>query len=310
MVELDTFVTMLYVTVDDHCKQHLPPEASCSGAQPSLSRSEVLTLAFLGQWSHFPSERAFYRYALKHLRAAFPTLPARAQFNRLVRHAQPALAQVAVALGWELVDDRQMAYEILDCTAAPTRNAKRRGRGWLPGQIDIGWSNRLGWYAGFCLLDAIAPNGAITGFGFGPASTNDRTLAETLFALRQHPDDRLPSVGQTISGNYLADTGFAGEDCVERWAQTFGAWVSCSPQPGSKKRWPRCLRRWLAHHRQLVETVHNCLLFTFRLDRDRPHDLTGFAARLAAKVGLHNFCLGLNRLLGRPLLAFADLIDW
>jgi hypothetical protein len=33
-------------------------------------------------------------------------------------------------------------------------------------------------------------------------------------------------------------------------------------------------------------------------------------ARLSAKVALHNFCLWLNDHLGRPLLAFADLIAW
>jgi hypothetical protein len=33
-------------------------------------------------------------------------------------------------------------------------------------------------------------------------------------------------------------------------------------------------------------------------------------ARLAAKVTLHNFCIALNVHLGRPRLAFADLVDW
>src|SRR5215472_14891723 len=36
----------------------------------------------------------------------------------------------------------------------------------------------------------------------------------------------------------------------------------------------------------------------------------GFRARLAAKVGLHNFCCWLNLLLGRTPLAFADLLDF
>jgi hypothetical protein len=31
---------------------------------------------------------------------------------------------------------------------------------------------------------------------------------------------------------------------------------------------------------------------------------------LAAKVTLHNFCMWLNGQLGRPWLAFADLIEW
>jgi hypothetical protein len=32
--------------------------------------------------------------------------------------------------------------------------------------------------------------------------------------------------------------------------------------------------------------------------------------RLAAKVAMHIFCLWLNVQLGRPPLAFADLVDW
>jgi hypothetical protein len=70
------------------------------------------------------------------------------------------------------------------------------------------------------------------------------------------------------------------------------------------------LRRWLAGLRQIVETVHDRRLETFRLEHERPHLLRGLQARLAAKVGLHHFCCWLNRQLGRPLLAVADLVDW
>ena len=70
------------------------------------------------------------------------------------------------------------------------------------------------------------------------------------------------------------------------------------------------LRRWLAGVRQIVETVYDKLCHTFRLDRERPHDLSGSRARLAAKIALHNFCIWLNEQLGRPLLAFTDLVDW
>ena len=59
-----------------------------------------------------------------------------------------------------------------------------------------------------------------------------------------------------------------------------------------------------------LQTVFDKLQNTFGLRRERPHCLGGFSARLAARVGLHNFCIYLNRLLGRPNLAFADLVDW
>ena len=69
-------------------------------------------------------------------------------------------------------------------------------------------------------------------------------------------------------------------------------------------------RRWLAGIRQIVETVYDKLFHTWRLDRERPHDLSGFQARLAAKIALHNFCIWLHEQLGRPRLAFTDLVAW
>jgi hypothetical protein len=49
---------------------------------------------------------------------------------------------------------------------------------------------------------------------------------------------------------------------------------------------------------------------TFRLARERPHDLTSFQAHLGAKVALHNFCIWLNGHLGREPFAFAELLAW
>jgi hypothetical protein len=66
----------------------------------------------------------------------------------------------------------------------------------------------------------------------------------------------------------------------------------------------------VAGARQIVETVYEKLAHTFRLDRERPHELSGFQARLAAKIALHNFCIWLNAPLGRAPLAFTDLVDW
>jgi hypothetical protein len=69
------------------------------------------------------------------LRAAFPALPAREQFNRLLRAAQDDLARFAVALA-EALGAAFAAYEAIDSSGAATRDAKRRGEGWLWGQAD------------------------------------------------------------------------------------------------------------------------------------------------------------------------------
>lgn len=308
MVDTDTFLTTLYVIVDDFCKFHLSADRQ-PGPKASLTQSEVVTLSIFGQWAHFQSERAFYRYAARRLRAAFPTLPHRSQFNRLLRRHRDAIVAFSLYLV-ELLDAQHCAYEALDSSAVPTRDVKRRGVGWLAGFTNIGWSNRLGWYEGFHLLTAVNPVGVITGFGFAAASAKDQPLADTFFALRRYPNPRVLSIGKPARGPYVVDKGFEGQANHQRWYLCYGAQVICPPKRNSRRPWPKRLRRWLASVRQIVETVYDKLHNTFRLSRERPHDLTGFQARLASKAALHNFCIWLNQQLGRPRLAFADLLDW
>jgi hypothetical protein len=143
MVAIDPFLTTLYVLVDDLCKTSLPPEG-CPGPQATLSRSEVVTWAILGQWQGFGSERGFDRSARCHLRAAFPQLPTREQWHRQGRQPHEALVAVVQHVV-HLLAAQRCAYEVLDSAGVPTRDAKRRGLGWLPGLADLGWSNRLGW---------------------------------------------------------------------------------------------------------------------------------------------------------------------
>lgn len=83
-MNVDTFLTELYVMVDDFCKT-LPPAAPRRGPAPALTLSEVVTLMVFSQWGRFSGERDFYRYAQRRLRVAFPTLPSRPQFNRQTR---------------------------------------------------------------------------------------------------------------------------------------------------------------------------------------------------------------------------------
>jgi hypothetical protein len=308
MVDVDTFLTTLYVMVDDFC-QSRPPRRR-PGPDASLSESEIITLAIFARWSRFNSERDFYRYATGRLTDAFPTLPERSQFNRLVRSRTELIEAFVLHLVSLLTDTRKCPYQALDSSAMPIRDCKRRGHGWLAGQADIGWSNSIGWYEGFSLLVAIEPSGVITGFCFGSASTADQPLAETFFALRANPDPRLEGAGSAFSGTYVADKGFEGEENHRRWLECYGAEVVHPPKRNSKKPWSKRLRRWIAGIRQIVETVYDKLFNAFGLWRERPHEIGGLRARLAARVALHNFCIWLNDQLGRPRLMFADLMGW
>lgn len=307
-MDMNTFLTTLYVTVDDFCKAKLPPDIKPSPCA-SLTRSEVITLAIFGQWSKFSSERDFYRYADNRLREAFPNLPHRSQLNRLIRKNYESIVLFFLHIT-DMHDVSKYAYEALDASAVPTRDAKRRGAGWLPQAADIGWSNRIGWYEGFYLLASVSPNGVITGFCYSSASTKEQPMADDFFAQRSEPRASLKSVGTQASGPYIVDKGFNGKENHSRWSTLYGAKVICPAKSNSKKPWSKSLRKWFAGIRQIVETVFDKLHNTFRLNRERPHDLTGFNARLAAKMALHNFCILTNNQLGRKNLAFADLISW
>jgi hypothetical protein len=231
--------------IDDFCQSEGFHEKHRPGPAASLSCSEVVTLAVFGQWAQFPSERAFYRYALSHLRPAFPTLPEREQFNRVPRQYR----DVIVAFSLDLVQRMQAQrclYEALDSSGIPTRDAKRRSTGWLAGQADIGWSNRIGWYEGFHLLTSITPTGVITGFGFAPASCNDHPLAETFFAVRRHPSPRLLSGGAPAQGVSVADKGFAGDRLHRHCHMQYGAEVVSPPHQHSQVRWSKPWRSFLA----------------------------------------------------------------
>jgi hypothetical protein len=83
MLDVDTFLTTLYVTVDDFC--HSQPPKTRPGPKASLSESEVITLSIFARWSRFTSERDFYRYAtgtsarsVPYPSRPFPVQPARA----------------------------------------------------------------------------------------------------------------------------------------------------------------------------------------------------------------------------------------
>jgi DDE family transposase len=310
MVDIDTFLTFLYVMVDDFCKQCLAPETPQPGPAASLTRSEVVTLALFSQWQPFGSERGFYRYAQRHLRGTFPTLPDRGQFNRLLRQHEDAVV-ACLSRTWRSVW-RPSTVPMRRWMPPPPPPAMPSAGGWagcLAWPISAA-ANRLSWYEGFHVLLSVNPVGAITGFGFGAASAKDQSLAETFFALRHTPDPALASVGAPAAGVYVTDKGFEGQERRRSWQDAYGAVVLCAPKRNSRHPWPRAWRRWLAGLRQIVETVNGSLLHVFRLDRERPHTLKGFQVRLAAKMALHNFCIWLNQQLGRPLLAFADLVAW
>jgi hypothetical protein len=309
MIDVDTFLTTLYVMVDDFYKEQFysPPSP---GRPTSLTVSEVVTLSIFSQWYFFRSQRDFYCWAERHLKGAFPKLPDRAEYNRMERKQYEVLVSFFLYL-CQFLDTQDSPFEILDTSGVPVRNVKRRGKGWLAGMANIGWCTRVGWFFGFRLLTSINREGLITGYGFAQGSAKEQPMSDTFIHLRHHPDPHLASVGQPARGRvYLADQGFAAQKMHAHWREQYGIQMICEPQT-NRSPWPRPWREWLHHLRQIVETTFHKLIDFFRLEKNRSHDLMGFQVSLAAKIALYNFCIWLNKQqFGRPPLAFSDLLDW
>jgi Transposase DDE domain len=324
-MDTDTFITTVYVVVDDIYKQLFgglrPPKR---GRRPWLSDSEVLTLALLAQWHGMGSERAFLRFAGCQWQPFFPAF-SQSAFNKRARALGGVLSQLAVAVSREVcrLSGTASAYEAIDSTVVPLMRRCRGERMKLfSGQEAaigrVGSEHR--WEYGVKLFAAVGESGCVSGFVAGPASTEDRWLAEAFLNWRKDPSSATPSpedlaeeigpahrnsgrrlgpagplwppqgAGEQEGKAYLADRGFRGEAWQRHWEQRYHAEV-LTPQesPGL-----RLHRRELNSRRQVVETVFHFLCDTFHLKFPRARTLKGLQARLAAKIAALNVSILVN----------------
>ena len=303
-----------------------------------MSDSEVLAVAIAGQWRvgvPWQSERGVVRYMQQHGRGWFPTMLGRSAFNERVRLLWGAFVQLQqiVVDALQSVDE---LYECVDCEPLPScslAQAARHRQHWL-GLSCLGYGgNNGGWFFGEQLLAAVTPSGVVTGWLLAAADVDDRWLLEAFASARagqpqlQAPPHRLKdayaerfdppldhhlrglsAVGKPSPRPYLADRGFNGARWQQHWQTQYGACVITVPPSNVAHPWSPDWKRWLARHRQMVDTVFARLDDTFALKRLNAHSYWGQLTRVAAKMVAYNLGILLNRFLGRPDGALATLL--
>jgi len=338
-MDLETFFTLLYVLVDDWYKadvvMHKP---KTGGAKPRMSDSEILTLALAGEWRvgvPWQSERGLVRYIHANGLPMFPRMLKRSGFNKRVRHLWGAfiLLQKVVA---DLLDNPEALYECVDTLPLPafSLGQARRDKGhWL-------WTSTLGrgaygeWFWGDHLLVAVSRSQAITGWLLGTAAINDRWLLEAFLSSRagqprlvepaRSPTDGranytwppvgaigpFQALGQAKDRPYLADKGFNGWRWACHWNTHYQATVITVPPDNAQTQapWPPPWKVWLAHHRQIIETVFARLEQVFHIKHLNAHSRWGQYTRIAVKLAAYNIGLFINRLLGRSPGTLATLL--
>jgi hypothetical protein len=331
MLDTDTFLTTVYSLLDDRYQVEFARlRAHTVGRRPTLSDSAVRTLVVAQHWFGL-SERALVRRLRRTWQALFPTPLRQSACNRRVRGLSSVLSALVPRLAHDLP---AAAYAVLDGTRVPRERCRRARRQRLlapAADCGKGGVDRRSYWGGKLLL-AVTPQGAITGFVAGPASTEARWLADALLSGRARaptavwhgglpppkrrngrayvgPNGPLwPRLGvgvQRPAWGYLGDTGVTGAWWDGHWQADYRATV-LTPQSYLPE--DRGARRAHASLRQIVETVNGCVKQQLGLGALQARSRWGLRARRAGKLVAHNVGMLLNQRLGRPLLAGATLV--
>jgi hypothetical protein len=327
-LDLATFLTALYVIVDDiyqrHIRSQMPP---CGGPPALMSDREVLCLGLAAQWRSgvpWQSERGILRYVRKHLRPLFPLLLTQSAPHRRLRRRWGAFILIQAAVAETLTDAGD--YDVLDGFPIPVAHGARSCHpGWLADIARIGKGGNDRYFYGVRMMMVINQHGVATGWALASGNVQERWVAELLFRIRAggpgvhgplDPETHqplvtpptewmavLPSCGAPSPQPILSDSGFRGEEWLTPWATAYAAHVCplSTAAPGAQRRW------WSAA-RQVVETTVAHLSESFGLKYPDAHTGWGLLMRVAAKVAAYHLGIVLNRLFGRPDFAFATLI--
>ncbi len=342
-LDLDTFLTVVYCTIDELFQAHFAAaKPRRPGKAPLLSDSEVLTLMVLAQWHPSRSERLVGRYAAAHWRAYFPHLLDQSSFNRRARDLHGVLAALGPAIATHVAHQLhvRVPYEVLDGIPVPVMARCRGNRHrCFANEVGIGCGGSdRDWYYGIQLLLLVTPAGLITGWTCGSAATEERWVADALLRWRVDPQASAPTLGElamplfghdhpqrqrlgptgpigpTVSTGrghdapLLADLGFSGVKWAAHWRQDYRATVVTKAVydvvVDSDER--RSLKRIFTGARQVIETVGTWLCDRFGLKRPRARSYWGLLTRIAAKVAAFNLGVYVNQLYQRPTFAFFD----
>ena len=169
-LDLETFLTALYVIVDDLYQSHIAPRMPAGGGPTAqMSDSEVLCLGLAVQWRSgvpWKSERGIMRYVQRHLRHLFPTVLTQSAFNRRLRRLWGAFILIQDAVAAQLT---QGDYDVMDGFPIPVAHGARSfSPGWLADLARMGKGGNDRYFSGVRMMMVINQHGVATGWARAP----------------------------------------------------------------------------------------------------------------------------------------------
>jgi hypothetical protein len=256
--ELDTFVTALYVKIDDALRirpelRQWRPEV---GLAPKLSDAELVTLAVLQALLGFTSETRFLRHARAHLRPWFPYLPHQSGYNKRLRKAQDQLRAIIrlLAADTECVEDDTWVMDSTPVECGRSRPTALRSD--LAGWASYGYcASHSRWFWGLRLHLVTTPVGLPVTFALTNPKLDEREVARDLF----ESEPGLLRPGQVI----LADKGYVSGE-FEHFISENGATLV---RPATRRERGRSTSPFLKPLRQIIESVNATLKTQLDLER-------------------------------------------
>jgi len=324
----ETFLTALYVIVDDFYQRHLRSQMpTWGGPSVLMSARAVLGLGLAAPWRSggpWNSERGLRRSVRTPLRSLLPTVRTPRACHRRLRHLWGACLRIQDAVAEALA--HADAYDGMEGFPLPVAHGARPFTpGWLAAIARSGKGGHDRYGSGVRMMLVINPQGGATGWALASGHVQERGGAELLCRTRagvpgvqgplavqtQQPTVTPPTAWMAVWPSWgavshkplLSDCGFRGEDGRAHWAAASSAHVC--PLPNAA---PGAQRRWWRSARQVVETTLAHLRERCGLTYPGAPTTWGLLRRVAAKVAASNLGMRLNRLFGRPDFACATLI--
>jgi len=300
MLEKATVLTTIFTIVDDVMKGSAMIQQTLDrpGPAPSLSDSELVTIALYQELIGEPREDHFFRLHQEQLRRYFPGLNERSRYNRRKRDLWSVILAVRISL--QIVLDALQLEETAAVDSAPVpcvgyKRAKQASD--FVGTADYGvCSSKAMKYFGLKLHSVVSFTGVVMGFLLTGASRYDNQPVVELLDSFSHHLKRL--LGDGAYNDAALQSFLEQYRSLELLAPT-----KVNQQPVRSKPAQKQLNRL----RLICETVNAQLQEQLHLSKHYAKSTWGVMTRIAAKVTAHSVGMMVNKLLGRSLLRLADL---
>jgi hypothetical protein len=273
--DMDTFVTALYVKVDDTLRDtpSLRLWRPRVGIAPKLSDAELVTMAVVQALLGFTSEARFLRHAAKHLRSWFPYVPGQSGYNKRLRKSQSQLNALirVLAADTDLWDDDTWVIDSTPVECGRSRSTAQRSD--LVGFAGYGYcASHSRYFWGLRLHLVCTPAGLPVTFALANAKADEREVTRDLFEL----EPALVRPGQVI----LADKGYASGEFETFLAERGVTLV----RPAKAGEAPRPGARFLKPLRQLIESINDTLKGQLDLEAHGGHTPAGVVTRVLQRL--------------------------